>query len=222
MVGGFVYGLAIVTVMALLPREFRLFYMTVVIPVIMIATAVCLGRYTHTRGWWSLWGPELSLRVAVTYVAISAVLVLATRLLLNQVLMRHLYPDQLVGFRVALFRWPDASLPVFRSVAGSPLAEELLFRGWMMSWLRGKDLGPIGLGRHHIDAPNLLTSLCFATTHLLNSGSVGARIVNAVSVFFISLLLGKARNRSGGILVPMLCHAVINFINHAVLVPIPT
>lgn len=218
--GSFLYVLAIVIVMSLLPRESRLVYMAVVIPVIMIATAICLGSHTHTRGWWSLWGREISLRVAVTYVGISAALLLATRLL-SQVLMRHLYSEQLAGFRFALFRWPDASLPVFRSVVGSPIAEELLFRGWLMSWLREQDLAPVRLGKYPIDAPNFLTSLCFATIHVLNGGSVGTLVASVVSVFLISLLLGKARNESGGILVPMLCHAVINFINHAVLVPIP-
>ena len=101
------------------------------------------------------------------------------------------------------------------------MAEELLFRGLVMSWLRERDLAPVTLGTYHIDAPNLLTSLCFATIHVLNAGSVGTRIVSVVSVFLISLLLGKARNNSGGILVPVLCHAVINFINHAVFVPVP-
>ena len=217
---GFLYMLAIVIVMSLLPRDLRLVYMAVMIPVIMIATAILLGIRTHARSWWSLWGPEMSLRVAVTYVGVSAALLVTTRLL-NQVLTLRLYSEQWAGFRFVLFRWPDASLPVLRSVVGSPVAEELLFRGLVMSWLREKDLAPVSQAKYHIEAPNLLTSFCFATAHLLNGGSVRTRTANVVLVFFISLLLGKARNKSGGILVPMLCHAVINFINHAVSVPVP-
>ncbi len=72
----------------------------------------------------------------------------------------------------------------------------------------------------HVGARKLKTYGVPNTLHVFNGGSVGTRISTVVSVFFISLLLGKARNRSGGILVPMLCHAVINFINVTVLVTV--
>jgi membrane protease YdiL (CAAX protease family) len=62
--------------------------------------------------------------------------------------------------------------------------------------------------------------LSFALIHILNNGFLAARVINVVSVFFVSLLLGKARNRSGGLLLPMVMHAVINFISHSVLVPV--
>lgn len=96
----------------------------------------------------------------------------------NAALLVGRFASQLEGFRLVLFRWPDPSLQVIRSVIGSPIAEELLFRGWLMCWLKEKDLAGVAVGKSHMDTPNLLTSLCFAVTHLFNGGSAVQRILN--------------------------------------------
>lgn len=218
-VGALLYMILIVMVSAVLPRALLLFYSAVLTPAIFVVTAFWLARRTCLGDWLTFWSPQLSLGVALKYVGLVAAISLAARALV-MFLAPHVYPQFLAGSKLVMFRWPPLSLPLFRSVVGSPVGEEILFRGWMMSWLREKDLAPYHLGKHPIDATNLLTSLTFALLHILNSSPVAVRVTNMVAVFFISLLLGKARNRSGGILLPMVLHAVINFISQSVVVPV--
>lgn len=84
-----------------------------------------------------------------------------------------------------------------------PLLEELLFRGVIQPWLHQR------LGNYHdylgITRANLLTSLFFSLSHLVNQPPLWA-----ASVFIPSLLFGYFRDRYRGVLPGSLLHIWYN------------
>jgi membrane protease YdiL (CAAX protease family) len=98
-------------------------------------------------------------------------------------------------------------------VAGFPLAlawaaiwAEVLFRGWLQPLLERRfgNLRPIRV-IPILSTGNLLASLAFATLHLAMHAAVLWPAYLAVS-----LLLGVARDRSGGVAFPMALHLGFN------------
>lgn len=85
------------------------------------------------------------------------------------------------------------------------LPEEAFFRGYVQSRLgealgSRRAVGPVSLA-------NLVASLLFALGHFGTSVSVAR-----ASVFFPSLLFGLLRERTGGIVAPMIVHALSNLL----------
>jgi membrane protease YdiL (CAAX protease family) len=85
------------------------------------------------------------------------------------------------------------------------LPEEAFFRGYVQSRLGEAFVGARGLGP--VTAANLVTSLLFAAGHFGTSVSVAR-----ASVFFPSLLFGLLRERTGGIVAPVIVHALSNLL----------
>jgi membrane protease YdiL (CAAX protease family) len=85
----------------------------------------------------------------------------------------------------------------------APVAEEILFRGFLYRGL----VGPLGAA-----STIVLTSVVFG---LLHKYGFGWDRVTAITV--LGLLLGWLRYRTGGTTVPMICHATVNFIQACIL-----
>ena len=194
--------------------EARLAYSYLGIPVIFVAVACAAAWRTRTRGWATLMGPGTVAGTMLFYLAVSLGIVLASRLL-NAWLAILLSPVEASKHHLVTLAPPELTSQFLRSVVGSPISEELLFRGWLLTWLRQRELPAIGLGkRFSVDGSNLLVSLSFGLMHLVTQGSV----YTMIGVALISLVFGAARLRSGGLLLPMLCHALVNLVNATFLV----
>lgn len=84
------------------------------------------------------------------------------------------------------------------------LPEEAFFRGYLQSRLAERVPGRLGLVTH----ANLVASALFALGHFGTSVSIAR-----ASVFFPSLLFGLLRERTGGVVVPALYHALCNVLS---------
>ena len=97
------------------------------------------------------------------------------------------------------------SLLMFGSlVLWQPAIEELLFRGVLQGVLLNSDFGTRRFAG--VSFANLLTSIAFVLTHLVNHSTFWA-----IGVLFPSLLFGVFRDRSGSVWPPLLLHTVFNF-----------
>lgn len=81
---------------------------------------------------------------------------------------------------------------------GAPLAEELLFRGLIFGALRQSPLGFVGA--------TLITAVAWASLHANYS------LYGVGAITFIGLYLAWLRERTGGLLAPMVCHGCYNFL----------
>ena len=121
------------------------------------------------------------------------------------------FPPFVVGW-VAFVR-PRAPFDVVRAFTDlRPLAEivlvalpeEAYFRGYVQSRLAERTGGRLGPITH----ANLVGSALFALGHFGTSVSIAR-----ASVFFPSLLFGLLRERTGGVVVPTLYHALCNVLS---------
>jgi membrane protease YdiL (CAAX protease family) len=85
------------------------------------------------------------------------------------------------------------------TVLWAPLFEELLFRGYLFRAWRNSDLG--------LSGTLLLTSALFAMTHW---GQYGWEPLGFLFAF--SVMMGLAREKSGSVLLPVVLHALSNFV----------
>lgn len=83
-----------------------------------------------------------------------------------------------------------------------PVAEEIIFRGWLQEFIQAK-LHPWRLGP--LTHANLITSVVFTALHFFNHPPLWA-----AAVFLPSLVFGLARERSGGLTAPILLHVFYN------------
>jgi membrane protease YdiL (CAAX protease family) len=88
-------------------------------------------------------------------------------------------------------------LALIGAVIGAPIAEELIFRGFIFTAVRTRWGYPLALG---------LTSVLFAAMHFDPTG------VYALLVLPSAFLLGWLREKTGGIAAPILVHATFNAI----------
>lgn len=92
---------------------------------------------------------------------------------------------------------------LFNVVLLYPLVEELAFRGFLQGWLRERTaLRRQWLG---ISTANVLTSIVFASAHLISQPPLWA-----AGVFFPSLVFGYFRDRHQSIVTAFLLHAWYN------------
>lgn len=82
------------------------------------------------------------------------------------------------------------------AIVGAPIAEELMFRGFLHSHLRATSLGFIGTA--------LVTAIGWASLHFSYT------VYGLAAIFLIGLYLAWLRERTGGIALPILAHATYN------------
>lgn len=98
------------------------------------------------------------------------------------------------AYRTSVF--PPLLMVVF--ILAAPLFEELLFRGFMFEGIRLSRLGAAGAV--------LISSAAWAVIHLQYGP------ISMLLLFFLGLLLGAARLRTGSVVVCFLMHAVFNLV----------
>jgi membrane protease YdiL (CAAX protease family) len=119
----------------------------------------------------------------------------------------NLNQTQSIGFSGSYSGWQ--LLIVFISlVILPPIAEEIMFRGFLFSGLK-KKLPVIWAA--------LFTSLLFAVPHLLESGSGGLLWIAGIDTFILSMVLCWLRQATGRLYAGMGLHALKNFIAFATL-----
>lgn len=106
----------------------------------------------------------------------------------------------------ALARSPAVWLAVVAIVIGAPLAEELLFRGFLLSALCKTRLGFAGAA--------VLTSVGWTALHFYS-------IVGMVEIFLIGLYFAWLMRRYGNLLLPLVLHALYNGLQLAALALLP-
>ena len=82
-----------------------------------------------------------------------------------------------------------------------PILEELVFRGYLQSWLQSKS-SKLFL---NLSAANILTSIIFSLSHLFNHSPLWA-----LSTFIPSLIFGYSLDRHKTLLAPIVLHASYN------------
>ncbi|MGQ7847997.1 JDVT-CTERM system glutamic-type intramembrane protease MrtJ [Granulosicoccus sp. 3-233] len=98
---------------------------------------------------------------------------------------------------------PLAISPLLMIVIVNPVLEEIVFRGGVQDWLQGRRAlrhrwGPLSLA-------NVLTSLLFASVHLLRQPPLWAALT-----FLPSLIFGWAKERHETLLSPIVLHMSYN------------
>ena len=82
------------------------------------------------------------------------------------------------------------------AVVGAPIAEEVLFRGLMYGVLRTSPLGKV--------AAAAITAIVWASVHAQYS------LYGIFGIALIGLYLAWVREKTGGLLAPIICHAAYN------------
>lgn len=101
-------------------------------------------------------------------------------------------------------RGPLAAPALFLSVAVLyPALEEVVFRGGLQTLLLGRPLGKVSW--HRLTLANVVTSLVFATLHLLMHAPLWA-----LAAFFPSLVFGYFRERHASLATPIGLHIFYN------------
>jgi hypothetical protein len=119
----------------------------------------------------------------------------------------NLNQTQSIGFSGTYSGWQ--LVIVFVSlVVLPPIAEEIMFRGFLFSGLK-KKLPIIWAA--------LFTSLLFAAPHLLESGSGGILWIAGIDTFILSMVLCWLRQKTDRLYAGMGLHALKNFIAFATL-----
>lgn len=95
----------------------------------------------------------------------------------------------------------------FAAVVGAPVAEEFLFRGLMYGVLRTSPLGKV--------VAAALTAVVWASVHAQYS------IYGIFGIALIGLYLAWVREKTGGLLAPIVCHAAYNACVLAVMMLMP-
>lgn len=116
-------------------------------------------------------------------------------------------PDQLaILFLKMTFGRPVAFLFAALSIVLlAPLVEELLFRGFLQSYLRRYLSAPLAI---------LLSSACFAAFHFSPDQGLG-NIPILGSLFILAYFLGFVYERRGSLTAPMIFHAAFNAVSTA-------
>jgi len=100
------------------------------------------------------------------------------------------------------WKWPFNALLFFiLPVFVYPIIEEIIFRGYLQSFLATRFTSRYG----PLTQANVLTSLLFAGMHLLGQPPVWALLV-----FFPSLVFGYFKDRHNNLLAPILLHGFYN------------
>ncbi|MGH7195703.1 MAG: lysostaphin resistance A-like protein [Candidatus Saccharimonadales bacterium] len=115
--------------------------------------------------------------------------------------------SQSIGFATSTAGW-RLILVLLSLVILPPIAEEIMFRGFLYSGLRR---------RLPFAAALIITSLLFAAPHLLESKSGGLLYIAGVDTFILSSVLCFIREKTGRIYAGMGAHGLKNFVAFAAL-----
>ena len=164
--------------------------------VVLISFLIAFARWRGGRGWRRLlaWAPWSPLRAGRRYWLILAGTVVYG--LVASIAVGMLYPQSRDWDRLPEHRLPTALFLVL-AVVMAPVAEELLFRGWIFTALRA---------RRSAFAAIVLSSAAFAAAHNESSH------LYALAVFPVGLALGWMRERTGSIRATMLMHGSYNLV----------
>jgi sodium transport system permease protein len=119
----------------------------------------------------------------------------------------NLQQQQDVGFQT-VGRGLPLALTFLSLVVLPPIAEEIVFRGFLYSGLR-RALPMVYAG--------IVTSLVFASAHLLESASGGLLWIAGIDTFILSMVLVYLREKTGRLYAGMLVHALKNLVAFLVL-----
>ena len=160
----------------------------------LIGVILGAARWRGRGGWrnligWQPWTPLKASRLFWSVVAAMIVYGLGA-----DVLVAKLYPPSKEWVNLPAGPLWAASF-VTMAVVAAPVAEELLFRGWLYTALRGR----IG-----VRAGILLSSVLFALAHWEKTH------IYALAVFPVGLALGFIRERTGSLRASMAAHAAYN------------
>lgn len=86
-----------------------------------------------------------------------------------------------------------------------PVLEELVFRGYLQTWLSAR----IAQFIYRISLANVLTSVAFTAAHCVNASHPLTLLV-----FFPSIVFGCAKERYNSLLPPILLHALYNLVGY--------
>ncbi len=162
---------------------------------IIVATVFVAGRYGQARtAALSLSPPRAGWKSYGLGVAAFLVVLLA----LNTVLILILGHDPLADLRpmVAVIRGDGWLWTLLAFGLGAPLAEELLFRAFLLPALARGSLGFAGA--------SIVSTLMWTSLH------IGASALGLAEIFLIGLLLSWLLQRTGSVRVPLLCHILNN------------
>lgn len=160
----------------------------------LIAFVLLLARWRGGDAWRRLvgWMPWSVVRAGWRY-WLSLVAMVAYGLAAS-VAVSAFYPQAREWNRTPEHPLPMAVFLVL-AVLTAPIAEELLFRGWIFTALRA---------RRSAFAAIVLSAAAFAAPH------GGGAPLYALAVFPVGLMLGRVRERAGSIKATMLLHATYN------------
>ncbi len=113
------------------------------------------------------------------------------------------------GLYVAGHTFEPTSLIMFLFIY--PIAEEIVFRGWIQGGLQRYLPLP---GFFGISGQNLLTSAIFSAVHCF-----GQDLLWALMVFFPSLIFGALKDRYNSLIQPVIFHIIYNIGFWAVVAP---
>lgn len=192
----------------------------IAIPIIYILAAWITARTLRVEGWATVIGHKTSVRSTLLHIAAAFCLAIGLRIGLSFITALLAYiqnpEEQLAAartaaqtVRVVFFQWPGMSLRLMRSLVGSAISEELFFRGCLLSLYERWEVASFRIGRVVLDGPNTMVSIAFALGHLVNGDETP---LSLLAIFMVSMFLGRARRKTGGLLAPMLCHSVSNFV----------
>jgi CAAX protease family protein len=136
---------------------------------------------------------------ALAYVALYVVIVV---FVVSNLVNIDLTQEQDLGFNNVVSH-ADLIMTFISLVLLPPIAEEIIFRGFLFGGLRAK-LGFVGA--------TIGTSLLFATPHLLESGNGKLLWVAGLDTFVVSLVLCYLREKTGRLWAGMGLHALKNSI----------
>jgi len=191
----------------MMPGSWMLYFGWFGVPIIFVVLSIYLAGRTGVRYGLRILSPG---NTAANFLRFS-LSVLALIAFIEVLYLLRTSPDQLsdiTWFHIDTSRLLSAA--VLRSLIGSPIGEEMLFRGWLFTLLSKRVSTRFRAWHFDIAHANILTSVAFTIVHLSNGFSLGNLLI-FLAVFLYSLLLGAAREASGGLLLPMWCHFLFNF-----------
>jgi membrane protease YdiL (CAAX protease family) len=154
-----------------------------------------LARWKGGAAWrdmigWHPWSPATASRSYWWIVAIALAYGIAAN-----ILIAHLYPPSKDWFNVPKDHLSSAIVLFALAAVFAPIAEELLFRGWIFTSLRAQ----FGLFVSLLITSGIFASLHYEKTHIY-----------ALAVFPIGLCLGLMRERAGSLKASISFHAFYN------------
>jgi len=176
------------------------FILSILLYVAAILAILTLARWKGRRAWRELlaWWPWTIRKAGRTYWIIAAITLVYS--LIANVLLAHFYPASKQWFVIPKHDPATAAVLFVLAAVFAPIAEELLFRGWIFTSLRAQFGFIVAL---------LVSSLTFALAHNEETH------LYALAVFPIGLGLGFMREKSQSVKATITFHAIFNTIAFA-------